>query len=251
MSSTLVALIPVLGRPQNVQPLIDSYHASLAREDVEASLLFLCSPGDEAEIAELTRLGQWHVVVSWAPGHGDFALKINAGASMTNSEWVFVGADDLRFHPGWFAACLRTHAATGALVIGTNDLGNPKVKRGQHATHWLVHRDYLTQGTIDEPGKLLHDGYQHNCVDIEAIETAIWRRTWAFAADAQVEHLHPLWRKGTHDATYALGQREHLADLNLLRERGHLWHHRDVTVMLQRGRRHTIPGAANRQIRLR
>jgi hypothetical protein len=250
-------LVPVLGRPTHAAPLVASLResfaaeAALLRQISEVRELFLCTPGDAAEISELERHGLRYSVLPGGHKPGDYARKINHGCAQSDAHWLFLGADDLRFRPGWLSACLRLHEASGALVIGTNDLGNPKVRRGQHATHSLVHRDYLVYGTIDEPDKLLHEGYHHNCVDVEFVETAMWRRMWAFASEAEVEHLHPLWKKGSYDATYALGQTEHQRDLVLLRERWGLWNHREVTLMMQRGRRQTLAGGGGRSIRIR
>jgi hypothetical protein len=76
---------------------------------------------------------------------------------------------------------------------------------GRHATHSLVHADYRECGTLDEPWKLLHEGYWHNFVDDELVGTAMLRGTFAMAGDAHVEHLHPNWRKAADDETYRRG----------------------------------------------
>ena len=241
-------LLPVLDRPGRVEPLLASLRASAAEHDLRE--LFIASEDDYAEIAEIERVGARRFEVPGPRAPGDYALKINVGAMLSDADWFFVGADDLHFHPGWLDACLRLHEATGALVIGTNDLGNPMVRRGLHATHSLVHRSYLEQGTIDEPGKLLHEGYDHNCVDVEFTETAIFRQKWAFAHEAVVEHLHWLWKKASSDATYTLGQSAYQADQALLRSRWPLWHHDEVTVMMRRSRRQ-VTGVGRREIRLR
>lgn len=160
-------LIPVLERPGRVAPLMESLRSSVGAEHVLHEL-FLCSPGDDEEIAAITSQGFKYAVMDWPAGDGDFARKTNTGVALTDSEWVFVGADDLHFHPGWLDACLVTHEKTGALVIGVNDMGNPTVMRGHYATQMLVHRDYATNGVVDEPGLLLYEGYSHNCNTGEA-----------------------------------------------------------------------------------
>ncbi len=192
-------LIPVLGRPASAQPLVDSIHAATT---VPHTILFVCSRDDIAQIEACRQTGAV-VVLS---DDGRYAPKINQAAvfphSNTPSEWVFLGADDLTFHPSWDEAAL----AVGSLVVGTNDLGNPTVMSGKHATHSLVARDYITEGTFDEPGKLLHEGYEHNFVDNEFIATAKARGVWAFAFDSHVEHNHPFWRKGQDDDIYKKGR---------------------------------------------
>ncbi len=224
MTPTLVALVPVLDRRQNVRPLVDSFAASLVGENVEASMLFLASPDDDAEIAELETCGVWHEVVPWANGPRDYVRKMLWGVARTTSDWILLAADDLRFHRGWFRAAVDVHIRTGCLVIGTNDMANPTVIRGDHATHPLVHRDYVQQGTIDNPDELLHSGYCHNSVDCEFVETAKARGQFAHAHASLVEHVHPTFVRGMkRDATYRKGLEFAMRDKQLFRRRRRLW----------------------------
>ena len=214
--------VPVLGRPQNAQPISESIHASVHAAEV----LFLCSLSDRAQIDAAYTWGDAIDVMPFAAGPGDFARKHNAGyryAVDLNFDWYFVGADDLTFHPGWFEACMREHEHTGACVIGTNDLHNKNVQKGLYATHFLVHRDYLECGTIDEDGKILHEGYDHQSVDIEFCQTANYRGTYAHAFDAIVEHRHPHWGLAEMDATYEKALRRTHEDIALFNARRHMW----------------------------
>lgn len=220
---TVDVLIPVLGRPARAKPVYDSLVASVSEADADVRPLFLCSPGDDDEIATLVEQGLPFKVVAWPPGPGDWARKINWALTITDGKWVFTGADDLYFHPGWLQACLAVHAQTEAKVIGTNDMGNPSVISGLYATHLLVEREYALTAVADEPGHLLCEKYDHNCPDTELVETARYRRTYAPARDAFVEHLHPAWRKGTDDATYRKGKLNHGDDRRLFMRRRHLW----------------------------
>lgn len=223
--TSVAVLVPVLNRPERVKPLVESI-----RQDERATPVFLCSPDDEDELAAVSvEYRRWPVgtfefhIVDWPCGAGDYARKINYGMSTLTCEWALLAADDLVFHDGWLDACLHVHEQTGACVIGTNDLGNGLVMQGRHATHSLVHRDYLACGTVDEPGKLLHEGYDHNYCDVEFVETAMWRGTFAPARTALVEHLHHLWRKGEDDATYAKGRERYHEDRALFERRRRLW----------------------------
>ena len=113
---------------------------------------------------------------------------------------------------------------TTAGVIGTNDLGNATVMRGLHSTHPFVRRSYVEErGTIDEPGKCVHEGYSHQWVDTELIDTAKRRGQWAFAKHSHVEHMHPFWKKGTMDATYEQALSTSKEDYALYQERRLLW----------------------------
>ena len=225
---TLAALIPVLGRPRNVAPLVRSFFSSVEDEWTGADLVFVCTPGDDEQIAAVRAVGFEPIVVSWKAGPGDYARKINHAVALTDAAWLFTGADDLRFHPGWLHAAISVHIRTGALVVGTNDLHNASVRSGQYATHLLVHRSYLDRAVVDEPGKLFHEGYDHNCVDTELVETAKANGVWAFAKDSHVEHLHPVFRLAQDDATYRKGRKDHMADKQLLQKRRHLWKRRRV-----------------------
>lgn len=217
--TAIVIVVPVLGRPQNAQPLVDSIEAATT---VKHRVLFVVDEGDVKEQGAACRAT--HEAILWVAEHKRrWSQKINAAYRCTNEPFLLLAADDLRFHPGWDVAALEL-AELGYGVVGTNDLGNGTVMRGDHATHPLVSRLYADAcGTVDECGKLLHEGYRHNCVDVELVETAKARGAWAFAADAHVEHLHPLWRKGVDDETYRLGRAGYQDDQRLLAQRRHLW----------------------------
>lgn len=211
---SLVILVPMLGRPQHVAPLLESI-----RETCEARVLFLLTPDDEAVEA----VGdEDHLFVEWEPG--DFARKTNLGIAATTEEQIFTGASDLKFHPGWYeAACAQLTPGIG--VVGTNDLGNGRTKTGRGATHMLVTRAYVEEfGTIDEPGKFFHEGYPHEFVDDEAVETAKARGAYAHATDSIVEHLHPMWGKGDWDLTYAAMSERYRAGMPIFSYRRRLWH---------------------------
>ncbi len=196
-SRSLAILVPVLRRPHRVAHLLASAKAATP----SARVLFIASPGDEAEHDAVRAAGGDLLVIARPHGPGDYAAKINAGHRHTTEPLLFLGADDIDFHPGWFeAAVARMTGPAG--VVGTNDLGNDRVMRGEHATHSLVSRFYADRGTIDEPGKVLHEGYPHEFVDDEFVATAKYRGAWAFASDAVVEHLHPLWGKAPTDDLY-------------------------------------------------
>ena len=153
---------------------------------------------------------------------GNYAKKINRAVAATTEPLVFLGADDLRFHPGWFEAA-KARLTPGIGVVGTNDLLSKRVMAGEHSTHSLVTRAYVAQGTIDDPTKLLHEGYPHEFVDDEFIETAVHRRAFVHAADSVVEHLHPFGGKAPTDALYAKAGRRLLVGRIRYRWRRRLW----------------------------
>lgn len=206
-----VVLVPMLGRAHRVAPVVES----LRETAPGVRILFCCTLGDTAVQAAVDAAGAERIDL---PRHpiGDYARKINAGYRWTDEPLMFLGACDLRFHPGWLDAA-RAYLLDGIGVVGTNDLGNPRVVAGDHATHSLVTRAYADKyGTIDGPGQVLAECYPHEYVDDELVGTAKHRGAWAMALDSIVEHEHPDWGKAPFDELYrgqnrrmALGRRLH------------------------------------------
>lgn len=219
---TVAILVPVLARPRNAAPLLEGLRAT-----TEARVVFLVQKHDRRERMALERARFRYdnvdvVVVPFHHGHGDYARKINHGVDATTEEWLFQAADDLLFHQGWLEEALRMADETGRRVIGTNDMCNPRVMSGRHSTHTLVHRSYIEEvGTVDEPGRMLHEGYWHNFVDDELVVTAQYRREFVPAKQAYVQHLHPNCGKAEMDATYesGLNQARFTADRQLFQIR--------------------------------
>ncbi len=209
-------LVPVLARPQNAQPLVDSIRAAT---ESEHRITFLLSLDDDDEMYAVYKTECPYI----RSPDGRYAPKINLGVRLTQGEFIFLGADDLRFHPGWDTAAIESYYETDKPVIGTNDLGNPTVMAGRHATHSLVHRSYVEQGTIDDPTILLHEGYVHNWVDTEFIATAMKRNAFTFSRESHVEHLHPFWHKGKDDAVYEKGRQGYRVDHRLYQKRRRFW----------------------------
>lgn len=188
----------MLGRPHRIQPLLES----IDKATPAASVLFLLSTNDTTVKQVVQGTGRPYREMPYRPV-GDYALKINLGAASTSEPLIFTGADDLFFHPGWFERAVQA-LTPGIGVVGTNDLGNPRVLAGEHATHFLVTREYVRRGTIDRPdsGMIFHPEYPHEFVDDEFVGTAKKRCAWAMAIDSYVEHLHPHWGKAPTDSLY-------------------------------------------------
>lgn len=214
----LVILVPMLGRPHRVAPLLESIDATVPG----ARVLFLLSPHDHNVRRAVEAAGRELLAVPHAE-RGDYARKINTGYRATAEPLIFTGADDLRFHPGWYEAAVAK-LTPGVGVVGTNDLGSPRVIAGEHATHLLVAREYADKfGTIDQPGAIFHEGYWHEWVDDELVATAKYRGAWAMATDSHVEHLHPCWGKGKPDGLYAQQRRRMNHGRPLFQQRSRLW----------------------------
>jgi glycosyltransferase involved in cell wall biosynthesis len=216
--NSLVIIVPMLGRPHHVRPLLESIYSTTP----DPRVLFAVSPDDHAVHAEIDRAQVERITVQYNP-IGDYARKINTGYRHTREPLLFLGASDLTFHPGWYEAAVA-HLDGTAGVVGTNDLGSPRVIKGEHSTHSLVTREYVNQyGTIDQPDRVLCEMYWHEYVDDEFVETAKHRGAFTAATDSIVEHLHPNWGKGENDPLYAAQRSRMARGVRIYRRRRHLW----------------------------
>lgn len=218
-AADLVVLVPMLGRPHRVAPLLESLDATVPG----ARVLFLLSPHDREVRAAVEGAGRQSLLVPYRQ-YGDYASKINTGYRFAAEPLIFTGADDLLFHPGWFEAAVA-RLTPGIGVVGTNDLANPRTTSGEHSTHSLVTREYADKyGTIDGPGAILCELYWHEFIDDELIGTARHRGAFAMALDSHVEHLHPHHnRRVPMDGLYAQQRIRMKHSRPLFDQRRRLW----------------------------
>jgi hypothetical protein len=198
-------IVPVLHRPQNVRVFMESLLASTGL----ATAWFVVEPGDDEQACEVFKYGGKVLYRA-----GSFAQKVNYAYGVTSdtpdaTPWVFIVGDDVGFHPGWLDHAQFVGKAFEGDVVGTNDLGNPRVTRGDHATHLLIHRRYIDEhggswGDVG-PGKICFEGYGHWYVDDEIVTAARQRGEFQMALGSIVEHLHPLFDKGVPDDVYSKG----------------------------------------------
>jgi len=149
-----------------------------------------------------------------------FAERMNIGYTATDEPWLFVVGDDVVFRPGWLDHA-QSVAGDKHHVVGTNDLGNPRVIAGEHATHMLIRRSYVDEvgASWDGPKNVCHEGYRHWYVDDEIVTAAKQRGVWAMALGSVVEHMHPAWGKAEDDDVYELGQSHAPEDRALFEKR--------------------------------
>lgn len=211
-------LVPVLNRPHRVQPVMDS----VAENTPEPyRLLFIANEGDRLEHKALEQAGADFIVV--APVRRPYAKKINSGYRATTEPFLFSAADDVAFHKHWLerAVSLMT---SGICVVGTNDLQYVGALEGWHATHSLFRRSYIdVEGTIDQPGYVLNEGYLHAYCDLEFTETARARGVYRHATDSIVEHLHHKNGKRPRDYTDEIARRAVASSKLHFKRRKHLW----------------------------
>ena len=209
----VAVLVPVLNRPANAAPFMQSLRASTGLAAVHA----VCEHGDDdTELAWRDAGAQ--VVMT---GLTSFAEKVNVAYRATREPWLFLVGDDVRFWPGWLDHAQYAATVTGAEVVGTNDLHNPRVTAGEHASHMLIRRSYVDDhgASWDGPGLVAHEGYGHWFVDDEIVTVAKQRGLWAMALASKVEHRHPLFGNADDDDVYRLGQSKAKKDQALFRGR--------------------------------
>jgi hypothetical protein len=212
-TETVDVIVPVLHRPQNIRPLMESLRASTGL----ATAYFVCEEDDAEEIAEVKACGGQ--VLTDHRAH-TFAEKVNLAYGQTSAPWLLLAGDDVRFRPGWLDHAQDVARRYKADVVGTNDLANPRVIRGEHATHPMIRRSYIDEqgASWDGPGIVCHH-YDHWCVDDEIVAVAKQRGVFQPALGSQVEHLHPLVGKAEEDEVYRLGSLHATEDQKLFKKR--------------------------------
>lgn len=219
---SICVLVPVLGRPDNAMPLSQSLRASTSERH---ELVFVCSAFDTEQIRACYETGETVLSVDWEPVH-DYPRKMNAAAGLPLAcDWLLLGSDDVTFEPGWDIELDRLAVASGKSVIGTNDMANRLVKRGVFSTHALVRRAYVEEvgASLDGPGTLVSEAYEHNFCDRELAALAQARDEWVFASNAIVRHHHPAFGGARQDDIYLKGREHFYADQLLFWERAKGW----------------------------
>lgn len=215
----VAVIVPVMQRPANAQPFMDSLRASTGLATVYA----VCDNDDADTIRAWRDAGAVVIDINnirKLESPGTFAEKVNVAYEHTKQPWLFLVGDDVRFHAGWLDHA-QAMAGNEHHVIGTNDLAHPRVVSGEHATHVLIRRSYVDEhgASWDGPKVVAHEGYGHWYVDDEIVSAAKQRGVWAMALGSVVEHLHPAWGTASHDPVYELGQSRAANDRRTFRSR--------------------------------
>lgn len=201
----VAVLVPVLNRPQNVAPLVESFRATTSGDD--AALYFIADADDAAELEAIFEAGAQVIPFSGAEP-GTYAEKVNAGFNATTEPWVLPVGDDVRFQPGWLDEARKVSDRFD--VIGTNDTTgapkNPVVASGSHADHFFVRRAYVDTygGSLDGPGILAPEVYRHWYTDKEIVQLAKARGVFTPCLASVVEHLHPGYEDKPRDDVYLM-----------------------------------------------
>ena len=221
----LATLIPVLNRPRNVVPLVESWLAS----GTPGRLVFIVEVDDVAELQVVEAVTSFKGVdrLEVVDAH-TWPEKINVGIQTVDADWYLCAADDVRFIAGWWAATKKHRDDPEIGVIGTNDSfdgsGNPRVWAGDHTVHPLVRQSYARGPNLDG-GPFCVEDVKHWFSDDLIVAVAKYRKAWAYCPGAVIEHLHPFWRTKeiAWDDTYAHGESTAPEDQQRAQEWANTW----------------------------
>lgn len=215
---TLAIIVPVLERPQNAWPFM----RSIARCEGMPAPTHVYAVADEADEATTQAWYEHgaHVLISeygtTFPHKAQWAWERAGGLY----DWVFLCGDDVTFKDNWWVEAMKiAKLEPDARLLATNDLHNPFVTGGVHATHPIIRTDWIIESgaSWDGPGHLVHRGYYHSYCDNEWTKKALDEGVFCPALTSIVEHRHPTWGTAPWDNTYAIPV-EHLGEDALLWE---------------------------------
>lgn len=209
--------IPTLNRPHKLSEIALNITETTPEPH---TIYFILEESDIESQKAVTELGEQYILNT---GSSCYADCINTAYHQTKEPYIFLGADDIKFYPGWLSKA-KACFLRGINVVGTNDLHHPGVLEGTHATHYLVKRKYLKTegGRVDMKDTVLYP-YAHNYTDTEFIQTAIARGTFMPCLESKVEHMHWCWGLADRDETYYKGFNENERDRTIYEQRRHLW----------------------------
>jgi hypothetical protein len=207
---SLSVIVPVMKRPQNAV----LFMRSLRRTDAAPRTVYaVCDEEDEQTIAAWAQEGAVIVISRYGssfPRKAQYAYE-----EMAPTTWVFLCGDDVSPKDGWWREAMKVaEMEPDACLISTNDLHNPFVTAGIHATHPIIKTSWIDEcgASWDGPGSIAHMGYHHAYVDNEWTEKAKMDDVFAPALASIVEHRHPTWGTAPWDDTYGRGIEKYAED---------------------------------------
>jgi glycosyltransferase involved in cell wall biosynthesis len=208
--------IPTYGRADKLPGVLANIEENTKPDH---RVVFIVETDDTHSIAMVEKLGKFVI----NKRSKTYAGAINSAWEELQSDLFFCGADDLDFKPNWLEEAMKCLDEKHR-VIGTQDLHNPEVIAGEHATHYLIDGNYIRDltGTIDQTYPVLYE-YDHNWTDREFIGTAKFRGEFKMCPTSVVEHLHFSFGLSRMDATYEKTRKHITEDQRLYEKRRDKW----------------------------
>lgn len=209
--------IPTFKRANKIKGLV----SNIVAKTEGCRIIFIVERDDMDSYFEAIRSGAVAIINHRTP---NYAGAINSAWECFQSEVFFVGADDLLFYDNWLEEA-KNKLSDDIFVVGTNDLHNQEVKRGEHATHYLVSGEYIKEvgGVIDGTAPVLFEGYSHNWVDREFVGVARSRGVFSPCIESVVEHLHFTFGLSPMDETYKKTRERVGSDEATYQKRRSMW----------------------------
>jgi hypothetical protein len=197
----LLIIVPTRGRPQNAAAVLDAWTATDAWD--HAALCFVIDKDDPAyagymQLAVDSRgAGRWWLreEPQWQPMVKKLDHAANAYA---NDHYAlgFAGDDHRPRTHGWAKRYLDTLHELGTGIVHANDLfQGPNL-----CTEWA-----MTSDIVRTLGRMVPAPVDHLCSDSSVHDLGTAAGCLRYLDDVIIEHMHPVARKATYDATYELG----------------------------------------------
>lgn len=97
---------------------------------------------------------------------GSYENAMNTGYFLTNSEYIFLGVDDIEFTPSWdVTPQLVLKNNPNLSVIGHRTIGRDCPPDGIYSCHFTVRRSYVRENTLVHgmPNLIFYPYYHHEC----------------------------------------------------------------------------------------
>lgn len=217
MIDKILFIVPTRGRPENVRQLSRAFDQ--ARTGY-ADLIFIVD-GDHPDEHDYSRATGSHSVY-FQPWRGLSGTLNTVGPRFASAyRYVgFMGDDHRPVSPGFDAALYAALRRCGDHAVAYGPDGQaeyPHIMSGpvtEEASHVPLTWWAQDSQTIRMLGQMVPYVLSHTCVDDYIWQLGFQAGTLTYVEDALVEHLHPLWGKGSNDESYELSSNHHnrLAD---------------------------------------
>lgn len=216
-NSLLAINIATLWRHHKLEGIVRNI---LATTNVSLKVYFVVEDNDTDSINEVNRLiEKGYPVVCVKSDKRNCNKAINVGFNASTEPFFGFCGDDCVFKPNWAEELMKVFEDPKIQVTcswdGLYDGGK---------SFYCMRRNYILNfGTIDEPGKVIHEGYGHTWVDNEFLETAIHRGVFHYCPQSEVKHCHYVLMNLEEDATVRHLKASDHGDDKLYESRKHLF----------------------------